>query len=56
MEETSEKKGGKDMGEAEVLRRQRRMIKRKEEGSDSDTCSCQGNMLMSPSLLSLFPT
>jgi len=32
MEETSEKKGSKDMGEAEVLRRQRGMIKRKEGG------------------------
>ena len=55
MEETSEKKGGKGMGEAEVLRRQRGMIKRKKEGSDSDTCRCQGNMLVSPLLVSLFP-
>ena len=32
MEDTSEKKGGKDVGEADVLRRQKGMIKRKEGG------------------------
>ena len=31
MEETSEKKDGKDVGEAEVLRRQKGMIKRGQE-------------------------